>query len=356
MFGDIYQGRKVLITGHTGFKGSWLAFWLQQLGAQVCGYSLPPNTEPSHYQLLKSAVRSVEEDLRNREVMETIFSAYRPEIVFHLAAQPLVRKSYKDPLETFEVNVMGTANVLETCRKTDSVKAVVVISSDKCYENREQLEGYTEADPMGGHDPYSASKGCTELVAASYRKSFLNDAGILLATARAGNVIGGGDWAEDRLIPDAMRAASEGEIMTLRNPASVRPWQHVLEPLSGYLLLGQHLFEGDKSCAEGWNFGPDDESFITTEHALELLQKGWNAVQFEHLPDANAPHEAKLLRLNCEKAQSRLGWQPVWNTETAFRKTAVWYREYYTAYNLLTQKDLDDYIQDAEKKGLIWIN
>ena len=356
MFGDIYKGRRVLITGHTGFKGSWLAFWLKQLGAQVCGYALPPNTEPNHYQLLKPAVRSVEEDLRNKDVMETVFSAYRPEIVFHLAAQPLVRKSYKNPLETFEVNVMGTANVLETCRKTDSVKSVVVISSDKCYENREQIAGYTESDPMGGHDPYSASKGCTELVAASYRKSFLKDAGILLATARAGNVIGGGDWAEDRLIPDAMRAASDGEVMILRNPASVRPWQHVLEPLSGYLLLGQRLFEGDKTCAEGWNFGPNEESFITTEHALGLLQKGWNAIQFEHQPDAGAPHEAKLLRLNCEKAQSRLGWQPVWNTETAFRKTAVWYREYYTAYNLLTQKDLDDYIRDAEEKGLIWIN
>ena len=206
------KGKKVLLTGHTGFKGSWLAFWLKQLGAHVCGYALPPNTEPSHYQLLKPAVRSVEEDLRNRDVMETVFSAYHPEIVFHLAAQPLVRKSYKDPLETFEVNVMGTANVLETCRKTDSVKAVVVISSDKCYENREQIAGYTESDPMGGHDPYSASKGCTELIAASYRKSFLNEAGILLATARAGNVIGGGDWAEDRRVTSRLRL-----IPTLQN-------------------------------------------------------------------------------------------------------------------------------------------
>lgn len=356
MFGDIYSGRRVLITGHTGFKGSWLAFWLKQLGAHVCGFALPPNTEPNHYQLLKTAVRSVEEDIRNRSVLETVFSAYRPEIVFHLAAQPLVRKSYELPLETFEVNVMGTANVLEICRKTDSVGAVVVVSSDKCYENREQMEGYTEDDPMGGHDPYSASKGCTELVAASYRKSFLNDAGILLATARAGNVIGGGDWAEDRLVPDAMRAASEGEEMLLRNPASVRPWQHVLEPLSGYLLLGQRLFEGDKSCVGSWNFGPDEESFITTERALELLQNGWNAVQFTHSPIENAPHEAKILRLNCEKARRELDWQPVWNAETAFRKTAIWYRDYYTAYNLLTQKDLQDYIQDAEKKGLSWIN
>ena len=251
---------------------------------------------------------------------------------------------------------MGTANILEVCRKTDSVKAIVVVSSDKCYENREQMSGYTENDPMGGHDPYSASKGCTELVAASYRKSFLEEAGILMATARSGNVIGGGDWAADRLIPDAMRAAAEGEEMQLRNPASIRPWQHVLEPLSGYLLLGQKLFEGEKNCASAWNFGPDEDSFITTEHALELLQKGWNAVQYSYIPEANAPHEAKILRLNCAKARNELLWAPVWNAETAFRKTAVWYREFYTAYQLLTEKDLEDYILDAEKKGLSWIN
>lgn len=356
MFGDIYNGRKVLITGHTGFKGSWLACWLKELGANVCGFALPPETEPNHYQLLKPVVRSVEEDIRNRNVLETVLSAYRPEIVFHLAAQPLVRKSYEIPVETLEINIMGTANVLEACRKTDSVKAVVVISSDKCYENRELMTGYTENDPMGGYDPYSASKGCTELVSASYRNSFLNDSGILLATARAGNVIGGGDWAEDRLVPDAMRAAADGEEMQLRNPASVRPWQHVLEPLSGYLLLGQNLFEGNTACAEAWNFGPDEESFITTERALELLQKGWNAVQYIHVPQTNAPHETKVLRLNCEKARRELAWRPVWNAETAFRKTAVWYREYYTAYNILTRKDLQDYILDAEKKGLSWTN
>ena len=356
MFGDVYKGRKVLLTGHTGFKGSWLSFWLQQLGAQVCGIALPPATEPAHYKLLKPAVRSVEEDIRNREILQTVFEAYRPEIVFHLAAQPLVRKSYQNPVETFETNVIGTVNVLECCRRTSSVKAVVVISSDKCYENREQLEGYQETDPMGGFDPYSASKGCTELAAASYRNSFFRESGILLATARAGNVIGGGDWAEDRLVPDAMAAAAEGEEMHLRNPASIRPWQHVLDPLSGYLLLGEKLFEGDPSAAEAWNFGPDDNSLITTEHAVELLQKGWNAVRFTYTPSDSAPHEAKILRLNCEKARTRLLWAPVWNAETAFRKTAVWYREYYTAYNLNTKKDLEDYISDAEKAGLSWIN
>lgn len=356
MFGDIYNGRRVLITGHTGFKGSWLSFWLKRLGAHVCGIALPPESEPNHYQLLKPAVRSVEEDIRNRELLDTVFSAYRPEIVFHLAAQPIVRKSYKNPLDTFEINVMGTANILEVCRKTDSVKAIIVVSSDKCYENREQMSGYTENDPMGGHDPYSASKGCTELVAASYRKSFLEEAGILMATARSGNVIGGGDWAADRLIPDAMRAAAEGEEMQLRNPASVRPWQHVLEPLSGYLLLGQKLFEGEKNCASAWNFGPAEDSFITTEHALKLLRKGWNAVQYSYIPETNAPHEAKILQLNCAKAHNELFWEPVWNAETAFRKTAVWYREFYTAYQLLTEKDLEDYILDAEKKGLSWIN
>ena len=356
MFGDIYSGRRVLLTGHNGFKGSWLSFWLKRMEAQVCGIALPPNTEPNHYSLLKPAVRSVEEDIRNRNVLDTVFQAFRPEIVFHLAAQPLVRKSYENPLETFETNVMGTVNVLESCRKTPSVRAVVVISSDKCYENREQMEGYTEKDPLGGFDPYSASKGCTELVAASYRNSFLNNAGILLATARAGNVIGGGDWAEDRLVPDAIRSAAEGEEMCLRNPASIRPWQHVLEPLSGYLLLGQKLFEGDRSCAEAWNFGPDKDSFITTERAVELLGKGWNAISCTHTPEQNAPRETRILLLDCEKAKSRLAWEPVWNAETAFRRTAAWYREYYTAYNLLTQKDLDDYILDAGKKGLLWTN
>lgn len=356
MFGDIYKGRKVLLTGHTGFKGSWLSFWLQQLGAQVCGIALPPSTEPAHYKLLKPAVRSVEEDIRNREVLQTVFEAYRPEIVFHLAAQPLVRKSYQDPVETFETNVMGTVNILECCRNTPSVRAAVVISSDKCYENREQLKGYREEDPMGGFDPYSSSKGCTELVAASYRNSFFKENGILLATARAGNVIGGGDWAVDRLVPDAMQAAAEGEEMHLRNPSSIRPWQHVLEPLSGYLLLGQKLLEGDSTAAEAWNFGPDEDSMVTTEHAVELLQKGWNAVRFTYTPETEAPHEAKLLRLNCEKARTRLNWFPVWNAETAFRKTAVWYREYYTAYNLNTKKDLEDYISDAEKAGVSWID
>lgn len=356
MFSDVYNGRKVLVTGHTGFKGSWLVFWLQKMGAQVCGLSLSPETEPNHYKLLKPVVRSVEEDIRKREIVQTVFSGFKPEIVFHLAAQPLVRESYRTPAETFETNIMGTVNVLEACRNTPSVKAVVVVSSDKCYENREQMEGYSENDPMGGHDPYSASKGCTELVAASYRNAFLNQAGILLATARAGNVIGGGDWAADRLVPDAMRAAAEGEEMLLRNPASIRPWQHVLEPLSGYLLLGQKLFEGEKYAAEAWNFGPDENSLITTEHAVELLQKGWNTVRYYHDREIAAPHEAKILRLNCEKAAVKLGWSPVWNAETAFRKTAVWYREYYTAYNILTEKDMNDYWNDAEKKGISWIN
>jgi len=285
MFNNIYKNKKVLITGHTGFKGSWLALWLKELGAEVIGYALKPPTTPSHYELLTQQptdnlnIISIEGDIRNYIKLNEIFQSYKPEIVFHLAAQPLVRYSYINPVETFETNVMGTINVFEACRNCESVRAIVNITSDKCYENKEWVWGYRESDPMGGYDPYSASKGCAELVTSAYRNSFftpsypLTDSPprVLLASARAGNVIGGGDWADDRLIPDIMRATAKNESVIIRNPKATRPWQHVLEPLSGYLLLGQKLLEGRKEFAGGWNFGPDDESNITVENLIENI-------------------------------------------------------------------------------------
>ncbi len=264
LFGGAYAGRTALVTGHTGFKGSWLALWLEELGCRVVGYSLPPPTEPNHFGLLSLRCRSEAGDVRDRARLAAVVRECRPDVVFHLAAQPLVRRSYREPAETFEANALGTVSVLEACRATP-VKAVVSVTTDKVYENREWCWGYREADPLGGFDPYSCSKACAELIAACYRGSFFNPAEYgrshrtLVATARAGNVIGGGDWAEDRLVPDLARAAAAGRPLALRNPASVRPWQHVLEPLAGYLLLGQRLLEGDARCAEAWNFGPGED-------------------------------------------------------------------------------------------------
>ena len=254
MFNDIYRGKRVLVTGHSGFKGSWLTMWLGRLGAELCGVSLPPETEPNHFRLLNPPGRSEWCDIRDAEKLGSVLREFRPEIIFHLAAQPLVRLSYRKPVDTLAVNVGGTVNLLEAARNVPELRAVVVVTSDKCYRNSEKAEGYRENDPLGGYDPYSASKGCQELVAASYRDSFLRAAGVGLATARAGNVIGGGDWAADRLVPDLVRAAAAGAVEPLRSPSAVRPWQHVLEPLGGYLLLGQRLLEGDAAAASAWNF------------------------------------------------------------------------------------------------------
>jgi CDP-glucose 4,6-dehydratase len=295
-------------------------------------------------------------DIRSRGKLINVVKTHKPEIVFHLAAQSLVRYSYKNPVETFETNVMGTINVFEACRQTESVRAIVNITSDKCYENREWVWGYRENDPMGGHDPYSASKGCAEIVTNSYRNSFfnLNEYGrshdILLASARAGNVIGGGDWSEDRLIPDIMKAVSKNERVIIRNPNAVRPWQHVLEPLSGYLMLGQKLLEGKKEFAEGWNFGPDDESNINVINVVENIKQSWNKIEYEIREDANNPHEAGLLKLDCSKARSRLEWKPVWDIEKTIEMTTKWYKEFYENGKLLSWKDLNEYIQDAKNK------
>ena len=352
-FDNIYKDKTVLITGHTGFKGSWLALWLKELGAKVIGYSLSPITNPNHLELLKLDMHSIISDIRDLKKLNEVIQTYKPEIVFHLAAQPLVRYSYKNPIETFETNIMGTVNVLETCRLSDSVRAIVNITSDKCYENREWVWGYRENDPMGGHDPYSASKGCAELITNAYRNSFfnLNEYGkshnILLASARAGTVIGGGDWAEDRLMPDIIKASSRNEKVIIRNPKATRPWQHVLEPLSGYLILGQKLLESKKEFAEGWNFGPDDESNICVEDVILCIKGEWDKVNYEVQSSLDNPHEAGLLRLDCSKAHSMLGWKPVWDIKKTIKMTTKWYKEFYENGKILSLDDLREYIEDT---------
>lgn len=360
LFSGIYRGKKVLVTGHTGFKGSWLVFWLKQMGADVVGYAMEAPTEPNHIELLDLDITSVIGDIRDHEKLNATFKKHQPEIVFHLAAQPLVRLSYTEPVETFETNVIGTLKVFEACRKTPSVKAIVNITSDKAYENKEWIWGYRENDPMGGYDPYSASKGCAELVANSYRNSYFNlehygtKHHVLLASCRAGNVIGGGDWAKDRLITDIMVAVSQGEKVKIRNPHATRPWQHVLEPLSGYLAIGQKLLEGKKEFAEGWNFGPSDEGSITVQEVVENIKRHWDAIDYELNLSEEHPHEANLLKLDCSKAHIRLKWKDVWDSHKTFEKTVKWYKTYYTRQQMLSMDDLASYVGDAMEQSIEW--
>ncbi|MCC7300145.1 MAG: CDP-glucose 4,6-dehydratase [Verrucomicrobia bacterium] len=354
MFGGIYQGKKVLLTGHTGFKGSWLAYWLQRLGAEVCGYALPAPTDPSHWNLLKLNMRSELADIRDFQSLEKTFQQFQPDMVFHLAAQPLVRASYRNPVETYSTNFMGTLNVFEACRKTESVRAIINVTSDKCYENREWARGYREDDAMGGHDPYSSSKGCSELLTASYRNSYFNPAAFgkkhqtLLASCRAGNVIGGGDWAEDRLIPDIMRAVAAGKPVEIRNPGATRPWQHVLEPLGGYLLVGRHLLEGNPEFSTGWNFGPAEDADLSVRDVVESIKRYWSRIDYRLAQTAEAPHEANLLKLDCAKAREQLNWHPVWGSEKTFEKTVGWYREFYESGTLATESDLTEYTKQVD--------
>ncbi|ABW67764.1 CDP-glucose 4,6-dehydratase [Desulfosudis oleivorans Hxd3] len=357
LFQNAYHRRRVLVTGHTGFKGSWLSFWLSQMGADVYGYSLAPETRPNHFSLLNPGDETPETDIRDIRQVIDCFQSFQPEIVFHLAAQSLVRRSYREPLDTFAANVMGTANILEACRLTKSVRAVVIVTSDKCYQNNEWEWGYRESDPMGGHDPYSASKGCAELVTAAFRNSFFSTGTghpALMATARAGNVIGGGDWAEDRLIPDVARAFNKKETMKIRNPHGLRPWQHVLEPLSGYLMLGQRLIEGDRGLADAWNFGPSEEDTLPVITLLKRLKTHWSDLDFDVDQQPDQPHEAGLLRLDSSKARRKLGWQPVWNCDQALERTAAWYQAFYNQATILTGADLAAYIESARSKGLPW--
>ena len=354
MFGNAYKNRRVLVTGHTGFKGSWLVLWLQMLGAKVTGISLPPETSPNHWDLLGLDVESCHIDIRNEDLIRQKIVEIKPEMVFHLAAQPLVRRSYRQPLETWATNVMGTAHVLDACRQVEELAAIVVVTTDKCYENKEWVWGYREIDPLGGHDPYSASKGGSELVAASYRSSFFNTpSSPLLATARAGNVIGGGDWSEDRLIPDLVRCVEAGKFLEIRSPNATRPWQHVLECLSGYLMLGQQLLEGNKSCAEAWNFGPDREGNRQVQQVLAALKADWPTMEWR-CNDAPQPHEAQLLHLDSGKAREQLFWRPVWTFDEGVAATGEWYRAWLDRSEVVSLNQSQNYIKVAKERRLSW--
>ena len=326
MVTDFWKGKKVLVTGHTGFKGSWLCLWLQSLGAEVTGYALAPPSNPSLFEEARVAqgMVSLHGDIRNPEQMNLAVARFQPEVVIHMAAQSLVRHSYLNPVETYATNVMGTVNVLEAVRQTASVRAAVMITSDKCYENREWVWGYRENEAMGGYDPYSNSKGCAELVTSAYRQSFFRDGSAAVASARAGNVIGGGDWAADRLVPDMVRAVADRRPVPIRNPRAIRPWQHVLEPLSGYLLLAQKLYEDGTAYAEGWNFGPREDDARPVQWIADQFTGLWGEGASWVLDGAEHPHEAHYLKLDCSKARMRLDWQPKWSLETSLRKIVAW--------------------------------
>jgi len=325
-----WQGRAAFITGHTGFKGGWLATWLSSLGAKVTGYALPPDTDPCFFDLchLERQVRSIIGDIRDPAALTHALESSKPLVVFHLAAQSLVRTSYRDPAETFATNVMGTVRVLEAARAAESVRAVVVVTSDKCYENSGSIWSYREIDPLGGRDPYSASKACVELVTACYRSSFFEGGPhpVGLATVRAGNVIGGGDWAEDRLVPDSIRAIRRGEPLSLRNPDAIRPWQHVVEPLAGYISLAELLCREADRYGGAWNFGPEDQGALTARGLAEKVFRHWGAGSWQHARSDGRLHEAMCLKLDSSKAQTLLGWRPRLTLETAVRMAIEWYR------------------------------
>jgi CDP-glucose 4,6-dehydratase len=353
-FGGIYGQRRVLVTGHTGFKGSWLTLWLDALGAQITGIAIEPDTTPSHWDLLRLSVDDRRVDVRDASAVREVVREAAPEIVFHLAAQSLVRRSYREPLETWSTNVMGTAHVLEACRQQRGVRAIIVVTSDKCYENQEGEWSYREIDRLGGYDAYSASKAAAELVVSSYRRAFFGQQeSPLLASARAGNVIGGGDWCEDRLIPDVARAIARGTSLEIRSPYATRPWQHVMEPLSGYLLLGQRLLEGRREFADAWNFGPGTDSNLTVNELLILLRAEWPALEWQVARDSQH-HEAHSLQLDSAKARWRLGWQSTWSIGEAVKATAVWYRGH-TEQGVLSSLDqLRAYTAAAHRAGMQW--
>lgn len=348
-FDDSYRGRSVLVTGHTGFKGSWLVLWLQMLGANVTAVSLPPVTSPNHWDLLGLQIEEYRLDIRDADRVREAISESKPEIVFHLAAQALVKRSHHEPLETWSTNVMGTANILDACRHSESVRAVVVVTTDKVYENREWFWGYRETDRLGGNDSYSGSKAAAELVTESYRRIHFSGVGSpLLATVRSGNVIGGGDWSEDRLIPDAVRALAMKEPLAIRSPRATRPWQHVLECLNGYLMLGQKLLEGKAEFAGAWNFGPDSADSRTVSDVLSALKVHWPRLEWS-LSQAENGIETGLLHLDNTKAKSLLGWRPVWRLEEALELTAEWYRMFVDSGSVVSREQLIRFINDAAR-------
>jgi CDP-glucose 4,6-dehydratase len=331
-----WRSKRVLLTGHTGFKGGWLSLWLQKLGADVHGLALTPPTEPSLFNVAKVAdgMSDFRGDVREYETVLAHMQSVQPDIVLHMAAQPLVRRSYQQPIETFSTNVMGTVHVLEAARHCGSVKAIVNITTDKCYENHEWVWGYRENEPMGGHDPYSSSKACSELVSTAYRQSFLKDSQIAMATARAGNVIGGGDWASERLVPDILRSMQNNQSVAIRNPHAVRPWQHVLEPLSGYLVLAERLFQQGEVVAGAWNFGPQEEDARPVQWIVERLCQAWGESAGWHSQEGLHPHEAHYLKLDISKARQRLNWKPRWSIDTALQLTSEWHRAWLSGQDM----------------------
>lgn len=352
LFQGAYSGRRVLVTGHTGFKGSWLFHWLSQMGANVSGLALDPNSSPSHWHLLGlNGSNDHRVDIRNADALQQAINVIKPEIVFHLAAQPLVRRSYVDPVNTFQTNISGTINLYEAIRHCASVVAIVNATTDKVYAEHATENGYSEDDKLGGHDPYSTSKACVELISESYQKCFFAPS-VRLATARSGNVIGGGDWGEDRLVPDAIRCAQANRPIQLRYPDAIRPWQHVLEPLSGYLLLGQKLLESDATIG-AWNFGPDAASEITVSTLLDTLRQHLPELAVNASTDEN-PHEAAVLRLNHGKAKIALGWRPIWKLDQSLAKTAHWYMDFHALGRLNTSDDLYNYVADAKALDAVW--
>lgn len=354
-----WSGKRVLLTGHTGFKGSWMSIWLKEMGADLTGFSLTPPTTPSLFEDARVAdgMKSVIGDVRDLESLKKVFADAQPEIVIHMAAQPLVRESYNFPVETYAINVMGTVHVLEAVRQTPGVHAVVIVTTDKCYENKEWFWGYREDEPMGGYDPYSNSKGCAELVTSSYRRSYFNPSKyeshkVAVASARAGNVIGGGDWADDRLIPDIMRAVMTGKSVNIRSPYATRPWQHVLEPVGGYLLLAQKLFTEGAAYAEGWNIGPRSDDARDVEYIVKTICSEWGDGASFEIDSHPQPHEAGYLKLDISKIENRLNWHPVWALPVTLEKTVSWYKAYTQGQNArdICLSQLRQYIADCGKK------
>ena len=349
---EFWRGKRVFLTGHTGFKGSWMSLWLQSLGARVTGYALKPTTNPNLFDVANVAggMRSVIGDVRDLQYLQKTMHETMPEIVIHMAAQPLVRYSYINPVETYSTNVMGSVHLLEAVRNIQGVKAVIIVTSDKCYKNREWLWGYREDETMGGYDPYSSSKGCAELVTAAYRSSFFNpksyqEHGVAVASVRAGNVIGGGDWAEDRLIPDFIRAIVAGKRLAIRSPNAIRPWQHVLEPLSGYLLLAEKLYTDGNLFSEAWNFGPDDNDAKSVEWIVNHLVSHWgDGANFSIDTSAASLHEAHFLKLDCSKAKMQLGWKPQWNVDETIERICAWHKAH------LSGQNMKDYVLDEIKQ------
>ena len=348
---EFWKGKRVFLTGHTGFKGSWMSLWLFSLGVEVKGYSLSPSTTPSLYEEagIDGLIDSEIGDIRDLQKIKKSMLGFNPDILIHMAAQPLVRYSYKFPVETYEVNVLGTVNVLEAARGCSNLKSIVNITTDKCYENQEHDVGYKEEDPMGGYDPYSSSKGCAELVTSAYRRSFFQDQGIGLASVRAGNVIGGGDWAEDRLIPDILRSFEKNIPVMIRNPKSTRPWQHVLEPLSGYMALAQKLYNNPKLYAEGWNFGPNDNDVQPVSWILDKMIGKWGGAQWK-LDECTHPHEAGYLRLDISKAKERLNWGPVWSLDKTLNLIVEWQMQYLKGLDVqdISLRQIELYTKDLQ--------